>query len=103
MVDATKYFGGNFIKASDITDPQKLTIKDVKEVEIDEKQKLEVHFEETDKVLVLNKINTNRIISWAGSKDTNDWPGTTITLLKGLVEYDGKDVPCVRVKKKQED
>jgi len=103
MVDATDYFGGNYLKASDIKEPTALTITKVKEQQLEDRKKLIVSFDETDKGLVLNKINTNRIIKWAGSKETDNWAGTKITLLATTVEYDGKDVPCIRVKKKPED
>ena len=66
------------------------------------KQNLNQRIKEVEKELVLNKINTNRIIEQNGSKDTDNWPGTKITLLATTVEYDGKDVPCIRVKKKEE-
>lgn len=103
MVDATDYFGGNFLKASDIKEPTTLTITKIKEQELEDKKKLVVYFDEIEKGFVLNKINTSRIIKWNGSKMTEEWPGTKITLLATTVEYDGKDVPCIRVKKKEEE
>lgn len=102
MVDATDYFGGNYLKASDIKEPLSLTITGVKVQRLEERDKLIVSFDETDKGFVLNKINTNRIIEWVGDKETDNWAGTKITLLATTVEYDGKDVPCIRVKKKPE-
>ena len=102
MVDATDYFGGNYLKASDIKEPITVTITTVKVQELEGKNKLIVAFDEIEKTFVLNKINTNRIIEWAESKETDQWPGTKITLLAATVEYDGKDVPCIRVKKRPE-
>ena len=102
MGDATDYFGGNYLKASDIKEPLSLTITSTKVQRLEDRDKLIVHFDEVEKELVLNKINTNRIIEQNGSKDTDNWPGTKITLLATTVEYDGKDVPCIRVKKKEE-
>ncbi len=98
---ATEYFGGEFLKAEDITEPMKLTIMKVEEREYDGNKKLVVLFDETDKVFGLNKINTNRIIEWVGTEETDEWPGTVLTLVKSSVEFDGKDVPCIRVKKKE--
>ena len=100
-MDSTEYFGGNYLKASDIKEPTALTIKEIKEDELSGKKKLVVYFDETEKGLVLNKINTTRIIKQADSKMTEDWPGKRITLVKDSVEYDGEDVPCIRVKKKE--
>lgn len=99
---ATEYFGGEFLKAEDIKQPMKLTIKKVEEREYDEKKKLVVLFDEIDKVFGLNKINCSRIIKWAGTEETDNWPGTVITLVKSSVEFDGKDVDCIRVQKKEE-
>ena len=103
MVDANQYFGGNYLKASDIEGELTLTITDVKVEQLDEKTKLVVHFSETDKQLVLNKINTTRIIKHMGTSETDKWPGNRITLVRSEVEYDGKDVPCIRVKRKEGD
>ncbi len=101
-MDATKYFGGNFLKAADVVKPMQLTITSVDVEEFEDKKKLLVSFEETDKKLVLNKINMTRICRLAGSQDTDTWAGTQVTLYKDTVEYDGQDVPCIRVKKKDE-
>lgn len=98
---ATEYFSGRFLRAEDIRQPVKLTILKVTEEEYEEKKKLVVSFEEIEKVLGLNKINCSRIIEWAGTEETDDWPGTVVTLVRSSVEYDGKDVPCIRVKKKE--
>ena len=103
MSDATECFGGNFLKAEDIKGETRLTIKSAKVDEMpDGKNKPVVQFDEIEKQLVCNKINTNRIIEWAGSKMTENWAGTIITLYVSSVEWDGKDVPCLRVKKKEE-
>lgn len=103
MVDATEYFGGNYLKASDLKEPLKLTITKVSEAVLGDRKKLVVYFDEFEKGLVLNKINTTRIIKWANSKQTDNWPGTSITLYADMVEYDGEDVPCIRIKKKEEE
>lgn len=103
MVDATKFFGGEYLKAADISGPTKLTIREANETTLpDGKTKIVVEFDEIEKGLVLNKINTTRIAKWTGSIMTEDWPGKTITLVKDTVEYDGEDVPCIRVLKKEE-
>ena len=101
MVDANDYFGGSYLKASDIKKPTTLTIKETRIEQFNDREKLVVYFDEVDKGLVLNKINSTRISSIAGSSETNEWPGAKITLFATEVEYDGKDVPCIRVKKKE--
>lgn len=100
MVDANDYFGGSYLKASDIKKPITLTIKETSIEQFNDREKLVVYFDEVEKGLVLNKINSTRITELAGTSETGDWPGTRITLYATEVEYDGKDVPCIRVEKK---
>ena len=103
MVDANNYFGGSYLKASDIKKETALTIKEAKEEQLSDREKIVVYFDEVEKGLVLNKINTSRISKQLGSSETDEWPGNKITLYATEVEYDGKDVPCIRVKKPQEE
>lgn len=103
MVDATGYFGGNYLKAVDIREATQLTITRAQEEEMpDGRKKIVVYFDEVEKGLVLNKINTTRIIKWTGTPETDEWAGTRITVVKSTVEYDGEDVPGIRVKRKPE-
>lgn len=103
MSNALDCFGGNFLKAEDIKQETRLTIKSATIEEMpDGRSKPVVTFDEIDRKLVCNKINTTRISEWAGSSMTENWSGIVITLYTGSVEYDGKDVPCIRVKKKGE-
>ncbi len=102
MVDANDYFGGSYLKASDITEPTPLTIKEAKVEQLGDREKIVVYFDEVEKGFVLNKINTSRISKQVGSSETQKWPGNKIILFATEVEYDGKDVPCIRVKKQEE-
>lgn len=102
MVDANNYFGGSYLKASDIRATTNLTIKEAKVEKLDDREKIVVYFDETDKGLVLNKINTSRITKQLGTSETEEWPANKITLIATEVEYDGKDVPCIRVQKQEE-
>jgi len=102
MVDANDYFGGSYLKASDIKQPTALTMKEVRIEQLSDREKLVVYFDEIEKGFVLNKINTTRIIKQTGSSDTNTWPTHKITLYATEVEYDGKDVPCIRVQKQED-
>ena len=102
MVDANDYFGGSYLKASDITQETALTIKEAKVEQLGDREKIVVYFDEVEKGLVLNKINTSRIAKQLESSLTEKWPANKITLYATEVEYDGKDVPCIRVKKQEE-
>lgn len=101
MVDATNYFGGSYLKASDIEKPTSLTMKEAKVEKLDDREKIVVYFDEIEKGFVLNKINTSRISKQVGTSETDEWPGNKITLIATEVEYDGKDVPCIRVEKQE--
>jgi hypothetical protein len=62
------------------------------------KKKLVLGFERTNKTLVVNKVNGNRIGVLHG-KDYTQWIGKTITLfVDPFVEFGGKIVPAIRVK-----
>jgi hypothetical protein len=102
MVDANNYFGGSYLKASDVKQETALTIKQAKIEKLDDRKKIVVYFDEVEKGLVLNKINTSRITKQLGTSETDEWPASKITIFATEVEYDGKDVPCIRVKKKTE-
>jgi hypothetical protein len=49
-------------------------------------------------MLVLNKINASRITKICESDDTDDWKGQQIALIHDWTQFQGQDVPCVRVK-----
>lgn len=103
MSDATDFFKGTYITAEKTKSemfPMKLTIKEVEETEFQGKPKLVLHFDEIDQLFGLNKTNALIIIEHFG-KETNNWPGSVITLLKTTTPMDGKDKPCIRVKKKE--
>jgi len=100
-MDATEFIGGQFLKAENIDElPKKtLTIRDVTAMELNEKQKLVVSFEETTFQLVLNTINTKKLIDGTGTSETDKWTGKKITLMTREVEFGGKLVNAIRIQK----
>jgi hypothetical protein len=63
-------------------------------------QKLVVRFVETAiKSLVCNLTRAEAISEIAGSEDTDQWPGTTVQLVKGQTRYQGRKVGCITVQK----
>lgn len=58
-----------------------------------------VTFEETEKVLVLNKINTSWAIAALGTNKRDEWVGQKITLYPAMLAecFGQKNVVCVRV------
>ncbi len=95
------YGGGDFLKTDDVTADLTLTIKSEELRALNDKDKIVLSFEEINKTLVLNKINAQRIAEHHG-EDTKLWIGKKITLYRTTTEMSGKDVPCIRIKKKEE-
>lgn len=56
-----------------------------------------VYFQGAQKGLVLNKTNAHRIAEMYG-KETEGWRGQSITLYPSETDYQGKTVPCIRIR-----
>ncbi len=57
-----------------------------------------IEFEDTEKMLVLNKTNANAIAEALGIKKAVEWPGHKVTLYPTTCDAFGKTVDCIRVK-----
>ena len=59
-----------------------------------------VHFEKTDKILVLNGTNTKLAIAAMGSNDRGDWIGKKLTVYPAVLDecFGQQNVICVRVR-----
>ena len=95
----------DFLKASDLKGKGvKLTISKVGVQEFDEKgdsgpykaKKLILSFEGTEKELVLNKTNGRAIGAMYGD-ETDGWIGKQIKLYTAMVDFQGSQVPAIRV------
>ena len=96
-------FPASTIKAEDLELKDAiLTIAGVEMSEIgqgaDKEIKPFVSFRGTTKKLVLNKTNFSRIVHVTGQPDTDNWAGHQISLYKDMTDFQGKLVPCVRVR-----
>lgn len=94
-------FPSKFLKESDLDEQGELvTIKGVKieKVGSDNDQKPVVYFSEKDKGLVLNKTNSKKIMSIAGSAETDGWKGVKIVIFPTETEFAGETVGCIRVR-----
>ena len=94
-------FPSKFIKSGDLNESAVVvTIADVKieEVGRDKESKPVVYFVGKQKGLVLNRVNSKKIAEIAGSQDTEDWPGTKITIFPTTTDFGGEEVECIRVK-----
>ncbi len=99
----TDAFPSSFLKVDDLKgQPHTLTILRVTTEQLGDPSNPEfkpvASFENTKKQLVLNKTNFNTIADVLGEGDTDQWVGKQITLIPARTEYQGKRVPCIRVK-----
>jgi len=93
-------FSSRYLQVSDLDPgPMTLTIARVTEESVGEHGdlKLVVRFREHRRDLVCNLTRAQAIAEIAGSEDTDNWPNTRITLVKGATEYQGKSVSCIVV------
>lgn len=101
MVDALKYLQSDWLRAEDIEDdaPVVVTIRGVKGTKYkpdDQKEHLDVEFEEYKSPLGLNNKNLKQIVALLG-RDTADWIGQRITLVVREVEVAGETKRAIRV------
>jgi arabinogalactan endo-1,4-beta-galactosidase len=92
-------FPSKYLKASDLQGravPVKMSHVAFEEIGGD--KKLILYFQGKEKGMVLNKTNANNISDIYGD-DTDDWAGEPIVLLEAMVDFQGKTVPAIRVRK----
>lgn len=97
-------FPSKYLKASDIPDDRPVTvtldyvkIENVAGNDNPDDEKPVLYFQGKTKGMVLNKTNSG-IISDAFGDETDDWSGKTVQLTCSEVLFQGKMVPCLRVK-----
>ena len=96
------YFG-TYLKTEDITKEIEVTIKEVIPEEIgkgdQQKEKIVVHFEELDKGLTLNKVNSEAIAEITNTREFDNWTGYRLCLyVDKNVMFAGKRVGGIRIK-----
>ena len=104
MASIDDVFAGDSLRAADIKGREPtVTIKSVDVREFTSKEgkkqnKLVIYFQNTQKNLICNKTNANRIAYMHG-KDYTLWPGKKITLfVDPFVEFGGQQQDAIRVK-----
>lgn len=94
-----KAFPSKYLQTSDLDKPIDVTIKRITSETVgtgdEAEQKLVAHFREDVKAVVLNLTRAEAIASFAGSEDTDAWPGTRIRLARGTTRFQGKKVGCI--------
>lgn len=90
-------FPSSYIKAADLKGRRvALTMKDVSIESMGDERKPVLHFQGTDKGLVLNKTNASVIAEMYGP-ETESWIGKKITVYASRVEFQGRIVDGIRV------
>lgn len=104
-MQATKLCPSPHLEAADLNGSEKIvTIKSVgfSLVGQEKQNKGIVTFEEFDRGMVINRTNLKRVIGLYGG-DTDIWIGKQITLYPSETDFQGKTVPCLRVRDKAPD
>lgn len=91
-------FPSEYLKAADLQGRTVTVVMERVEVhEVGDDSKPVLYFEGRKKGLVLNKTNSNTISALYGD-ETDDWLGQSIMLFEAQVDYQGRQVPAIRVK-----
>lgn len=91
-------FPSEYIRAADLRDRNvTVMISHVQMKDIGDDHKPVLFFQGKDKGLVLNKTNSNSIAAAFGD-EMDDWQGKEIVLCPAMTDYQGKSVPCIRVR-----
>lgn len=92
-------FPSKYLKASDLQGRNVMVkMSHAAFEEIGGDKKLILYFQGKEKGMVLNKTNANNISDIYGD-DTDDWAGEPIVLVEAMVDFQGKTVPAIRVRK----
>lgn len=90
-------FPSKYLKAEDIGKRRVVvTIDRVDMEDFDDGKKLIIFFQGKQKGMVLNKTNASNIAYLYGD-ETNGWPGKNVELFTMLVEFQGRQVPALRI------
>jgi hypothetical protein len=105
MPTAADYFKteSKYFRASDFTEEIIGTIGSVESAEFKNDDgsaavKPVLHFQDQPQALVLNKTNFTALSLMFG-EDTNDWIGAKVALYPSRVEFKGKVMPTIKVKR----
>lgn len=97
-MDINSAFPSNYLKASDLQGRTvDVVISSVTMEKVGDDQKPIVYFQGKEKGLALNKTNSNAIQMMYGD-ETNNWANQPISMWPTETEFQGKIVPCIRIK-----
>jgi hypothetical protein len=91
-------YPSKYVSAADLKGENKIVTMTVVDMEkIGDDMKPVLYFRGTEKGLVLNKTNANKIAEIYGD-DTEDWRDQQVVLFPTMTDYQGKSVEAVRVR-----
>lgn len=91
-------FPSEFLKAADLHDRQHTVVMHHVEIrEVGDATKPVLFFDNRNKGLVLNKVNSNNIALVYGD-ETDGWAGQELLIYPTMTDYQGRSVPAIRVK-----
>jgi len=97
-MDINAAFPSNYLKCSDLQNQEVMvTIQRIEMEDIGGDHKPVLYFLGKERGLVLNKTNANAIVQ-LHSPETDHWIGKKIVLFPTQTDFQGKIVPCIRVK-----
>ena len=97
-MDLNDVFTSASLKASDLKGREvEVAIERYEIKDFDDGNKIVLHFVGAEKTLICNKTNANTIADMHGT-DIDGWVGKKITLFPTQTDFNGKQVPCIRVK-----
>lgn len=98
----SEQFAGNYFKAADLPQPRVLTIQAVTEETMPEGEaKPVMRFVDQQQQLVLNKTNAFICVDMFGDESTA-WHGQLVELYASTTAFNGRMVPCIRVRAPQQ-
>lgn len=100
MVNVNKIFTSDYLRADELNDkPHLVTISGTEVVTMqDGTNKILVRFVEFDKGLLLNKTNASNLTEYLGP-ETDNWHGQHTVMFPTYVDFQGKSVEAIRVRK----
>jgi hypothetical protein len=96
-------FPSEYLKAADLHDKRgnpvnvNVVIERIEMRDVGDDHKPVVYFQGKERGLVLNKTNANNI-AVMHSEDMDDWIGKEIQIYATTTDFQGKTVPCIRVR-----
>jgi hypothetical protein len=101
-MNINEQFPSKFLKAADLNGSQiVVTIKDCQVESIGEDKRPVLYFVGKEKGVVLNKTNATNIQDVYGP-DTDDWTGKKVVLYTAYVDFQGRSVESIRIRKPKE-